>query len=679
MAKVAVIQPSFNTGEISPLMEGRVDFDKYKSALKTCLNHIPFVQGGVTRRPGTIFVAEVKDSAAVTRIVKFEFSSSQAYVLELGNEYVRIYRNHGRNESPPGTPVEVSGSVPYLTADLFDLMFTQSADVLYIAHPNYPPATISRTSDTSWSYSTLTFTDGPYLNQNNTSTTFALDSTGVGAMNLVASAPTFAATDTGRPFRIQVSGQAWAWGIIGVFSDNENVAVTMMTDAGSTSATTVWRLGMWSETTGWPACVTFYQERLGWGGSAINPESIQLSVTGNYLSHQPTAYDTSGTVVDSHALNITLSSNDVQNVRWMSGDANGLLVGTQSGEWAIAPSSLGGALTPTNLNAVQMTAYGCAIIRPIRVGYTTLMVQRSLRKLRELTFVYYENRYHAPDLTVVAQHITLGGIKEIAFQQEPNSILWGVRSDGVLLGFTYEKDQNVMGWHRHTLGGAEDGAAVESVATIPAPDGTRDEVWLVVRRMINGVTKRYVEYMTKTWETGDNPATSVYVDAALQYSGSPVSFVTGATHLIGETVAVLADGALHPDCVVDNSGAITLDRAASNITLGKRYNSDGQTLRNDAGSANGTAQGKTQRTNRVAFRLHDTLGISVGPDFSDLTPRVTRTLGDDIGEAVPLFTGDDTDTWESDYTLENLICWRFSDPLPGTLLAIMPQQMTMDR
>lgn len=728
-------------------MEGRVDFDKYKAALKICLNHIPLVQGGVTRRPGTIFVSEVKDSTAFTRLVRFEYSTTQAYVLEFGNLYMRIYRNHGRNESPPGTPVEIV--TPYTTAELPTLMFTQSADVLYVAHPLHAPATINRLSDTSWTFTAITFTDGPYLNQNLTATTLTFSAGSGAGVTCTASSIVginggagFAATDVGRHVRARIPGGAWAWGTItgwtsttvvtvtltqplnavtnvtttattsnaatvasptgisigqsitsanfpaGAFvtgvsgfgitaSSNANAVSTVAGTFGGTSlVTTQWRLGMWSDSTGYPACVTFFQERLGWGGCTVAPESLQLSVVNNYTSHQPTAYDTNGTVIDSYGLNFTLSSNDVQNVRWMVGDTAGLLVGTTSGEWVLSPSSVGGALTPTNVNAIQMTAHGSAAIKATKVASTTLMVQRSKRKVREITYVYYENKYHAPDMTIIAQHITRGGITDTAYQQEPSSILWAVRGDGMLLGFTYERDQNVIGWHRHQLGGS---GIVESIAVIPAPDGTRDELWMIVRRTINGASKRYVEYMTQMWERGDDQVTAVYLDSALQYSGVATTTITGATHLVGQTVGVLADGSLHPDCVVSGGGGITLNRTATKVTLGKRYNSDGQTLRLEAGSANGTSQGKTQRSNRVNFRLHDSLGISVGPDFNSLSPRIVRTTSDDAGAAVPLYTGDDSDTWDGDYTFENLVCWRFSDPFPGTLLAVMPQLSTFDR
>lgn len=668
-------------------MEGRVDFPKYKSGLRTCLNHIPLVQGGATRRPGTMFVNEVKDSSKVTRLIRFQFSTTQAYILEFGNLYVRIYRNHAQVVS--GGAVEIT--TPYVTADLPSLMVTQSADVLYIAHASYAPRKISRTSDTAWTITQIAFLDGPYLPINTTPTTMSSSATGPGVTTITASSIVginggigFQTTDVGRPIRMKTPGSVVGWGTITARTDTLNVTANLVAPVGAAATTTTnWRLGKWSDTTGYPACVTFYQDRLFWGGSTATPEALDSSVTSDYENYQPTDLTDQAAVADNNALSFTLNSDDVQNVRWMLGDANGLLIGTVGGEWAAAPSNQNEALTPTNVKAVQMTSYGVAALPALRVGYTTLFLQKSLRKLREMSFVYIENRYHAPDMTSLAQHITLGGVTQMAFQQEPNSILWAVRADGVLLGFTYERDQEVTGWHRHQLGGTSDaigtGAKVESVATIPAPDGTRDEVWVIVQRWVGGVVKRYIEVMTKIWEHGDTQAGAWFVDCGLQYSGVPTKTISGVNHLIGESVAILADGAVQPPQTVSNTGTLTLTRAASTVQVGYAYNSDGETMRNDAGAADGTAQGKTQRIHRVNFRVLDTLGLSVGPDFDHLTARIFRTGDEPLGTAVPLFTGDNSDRWEGDYGFDTTICWRFSQPLPGTMLMIAPQQMTQDR
>jgi hypothetical protein len=220
---------------------------------------------------------------------------------------------------------------------------------------------------------------------------------------------------------------------------------------------------------------------------------------------------------------------------------------------------------------------------------------------------------------------------------------------------------------------------VESVAVIPSADGTRDELWMVVKRHINGSVKRYVEYMTKLWERGDAAADSVFGDCALSYSGSPVTTLSGLYHLAGETVSVLADGAAHVDVTVSSTGTITLTRAASTVHVGYTYNSDGQQLRPEAGAADGTAQGKTQRTHNLTFRLLDTGGLSVGPDFDSLDVVPFRKPSDATAAAVPLFSGDRTVSYEGDYTTENTPCWRFNGMLPGTVLAIMPQLHTQDR
>lgn len=668
-------------------MLGRVDFPKYKSALKTCLNHIPLLQGPVTRRPGTQFVFEVKDSTKSTRLVRFQFSTTQAYILEFGNNYIRFYKNHGQIQSA-GNAVEVVTT--YATADLFQLKFTQSADTLYIAHPSYAPRKLQRSSDTNWTLTTISFLDGPYLPQNGTATTMTPSATGPGSVTLTASAITginnntgFQNTDVGRAIRLLDAGPHWSWGTITGVTSTTVVTVNLVTAAGDLTAKAGWRLGLWSDTTGYPGAVCFYEDRLVWGGSNSAPSQINGSNTSDYENHAPTSV--SGVAANSNAITFVLNSEDVQTIRWLVSNEKGLSAGTTSGEWLIRPTTTGESLSPTNVNAKQSTAYGSANLQALKVGKAMLFVQKAKRKVRELLYDLFTDGFKGPDLTVQAQHVTLGGIVDLAYQQEPQSTVWLARSDGMLLGLTYDRDQDVVGWHRHILGGQSDanGTApvVESVAVIPEPNGTYDELWVIVRRWINGASHRYIEFLSKTWEDGDSQTGAVYVDCSLTYNGAPATTISGITHLPGETVQVLADGKVHPPLTVSVGGAITLTFPASVVQIGYGYNSDGQTLRNDAGAADGTAQGKTQRAHRVAFRLLDTLGLQAGKDFNSLSLRegIGLTTATPAGQAVPLFTGDDSDFWDGGYTFENVICWRFSQPLPGTILGIYPQQMTQDR
>lgn len=755
MAKVSPIQNNFNTGELTPLLYGRADLDSYKSALATSLNGIPLVQGAWTRRPGTYFCDEVKDSSKATRVVAFKFSTTQAYILEFGDLYVRFKRNNGpvrltaqditgitkanpavvtysgsdtyangdsvdiadvvgmtqvnnrrftvANVDTGANTFELSGvnstaystytsggtvsevytvTTPYAEADLAALKFTQSADVLYITHPSYAPRKLTRTAHTAWTLTTITFLDGPYLPTNAGDTYVTPSATTGTGITITASDPIFTlVTDVGRMIRIKHGSTHGYARIVTVVSTTE-VTADVVNDFGLADVSASWRLGLYSDTTGYPACSTFYEDRLVFGGCTESPQRLDGSKSGDYENFEPTATD--GVVADDNAIAVTLNSDDVQVIRWMKGDERGLLVGTVEGEWVVRPSALNEALSPTNVNAKQSTDRGSANIQAIRAGKSTLFVQKAGRKIREMAYVYEVDGFRSPDMTTFWEHITYSGIKEIAYQQEPQSLVWAVRNDGVLLGFTYERDQKVLGWHPHKLGGYSDSgqtvfAEVESITVIPAADGTRDEVWMIVKRYINGGVKRYVEYMTKLWERGMDQEDAFYVDCGLTYDGAATSSGVGAYHLAGETVQVLADGATHPDITISATGTWTLTRSASVVQLGYGYRSDGKTLRMDAGAADGTAQGKTQRANNVTFRLHDTLGLEVGPTFDALETISFRTSAGATAEPVPLFSGDKLVPWDGGYTTEMNICWRFEQPLPGTILAVMPQMNTQDR
>jgi hypothetical protein len=762
MAKVSPIQNNFNSGELTPLLYGRPELENYKAALAVCLNSIPLVQGPITRRSGTYFCDEVKDSSKLTRAYPFKFSTTQAYMLEIGDQYFRFKRNEApvtlptqaisaiTNANPAvltyvgadtyanGDMVDVAGVVgmeevnarrftvanvnggantfelsgldstgfgtyvsggtvaevfeiasPYLEAEIFQLKFTQSADVLYIFHPNHAPRKLSRTGHTSWTLSFLTLLDGPYMSINSGTTTLTPSATTGTGITITASAVTginsntgFQVTDVGRLIRLK---HAAVWGYVLITGHTSTTVVTadVIRDLGAAIATVSWRLGLYSGTTLYPSCGTFFEDRLFLGGSPSAPQRFDGSKTGDYENFAPTATD--GTVSADNSIGATLNSDDVQIIRWMRGDERGLLIGTVEGEWLVRASTQSEALSATNIKAVQFNDRGSADISALRVGKGVLFVQRTARTLREIGYTYEIDGFSAEDMSVYWEHLTKSGVKEMSYQQEPQPIVWMARNDGELLGVTYAKEQKVLGWHRHSIGGYSDAghtlaAQVESVAVIPSPNGDRDQLWMVVKRWINGAQHRYFEFMMPLWDHDTPQESAFYVDGGRTYSGAPVTSVSGLHHLAGETVAILADGATHPDQVVSADGEIELDRPTSLAQVGYAYNSDGQMLRLDAGAADGTAQGKTQRTHRVVFRLHQSLGLKVGPSFEELTRLPFRLSGAPTATAVPLFTGDKDDfSWEGEYTSANYVCWRWDQPLPGTIVAIMPQLHTQDR
>lgn len=774
MPKVSSIQSSFSTGEVSPLLYGQVEFDNYKSGLKVCLNLLPLIQGPVTRRPGTYFCDEVKDSSKQVRLIRFKYSTQQAYMVEFGHQYIRFKRGNapvtltaqaitaatkanpcvvtyaGSDTFSNGDDVDISGVVgmtelnnrryrvtnvntgantfelqtlygtnidssnfttyvsggeiakvyevvsPYDEDQLFQIKSVQSADVLFLTHPEHTPRKLSRSANTSWTLTSMNnavLKDGPYLPTNTTATTLTPSAaTGTG-VTLTASAVTginngtgFQTTDVGRLIRIK-EGSAWGYCRITAWASTTSVTVDVINTLTNTNAKTFWRLGLYSNTTGYPAAVAFYEDRLVFGGCPAAPSRVDFSRTGDYENFAPT--DTDGTVVDDHAISYTLNSDEVQVIRWMKGDEKALIIGTLDGEWPMRPSTASEALTPTNVSAKQSTARGSADLQAIRAGDAMLFIQTAQRQLRELAYVFEADKFRTPDVTVLSEHITKTGIKDFDYQKQPHSIVWLTRNDGTLLSFTYERDQKVLAWARHAVGGYSEAtltapAAVESVACMPSADGTRDEVWVAVKRLINGRTVRYIEYLTKTWEKDDVQEDAVYGDCALTYDGSPITTVTGLWHLIGETVGVLVDGAAHPSRAVSSTGTITLTAPASKVQVGFTYNSDGQMLRQDVGAADGTAQGKIQRSHRVILRVHDTLGLLTGSGFHTTGPgKLTETTfyrGTTPGDSmVPLFSGDVEIQWEGSYSTANYVTWRFAGMFPGTVLAVMPQLHTQDR
>jgi len=213
MPRSSPIQTSFSAGEFGPLTKGRVDADVYKQGLDLCQNYLPLIQGGLTRRPGTSFVEDVKTASEKTRLVSFEFSTTQAYILEFGNLYVRFYKDHAQITSG-GPAVEIA--TPWTTAQIFDLKFAQSADVLYVVHPLQVPRKITRTSDIDWTITSISFTDGPYLLTNFTTTTLTPSAATGNGVTLTASSIVginggdgFKSTDVGRSIRLKQGALFW--------------------------------------------------------------------------------------------------------------------------------------------------------------------------------------------------------------------------------------------------------------------------------------------------------------------------------------------------------------------------------------------------------------------------------------------------------------------------------------
>jgi hypothetical protein len=632
----------------------------------------------------------------------------------------------------------------------------------------------------------------------------------------------------------KAGGSTWGYAVI-VSITNTTVAVAdvRVDFAATPDASTKFHLGAWSGTTGYPSIGTFYEQRL-WGANTTKePQKLWATQTADFENFTPDDRAASEQVADDDALDYTISADQVNAIRYLSPGEDVLVIGTTGGEWIPSFSSGNnvGVLTPTDITIRRQTTHGSANVQPVRVGQVVLFVQSAGRKIREFGYAFETDGFQAVDMTRLAYHLTVGGINEMAYQEEPDSLVWAVRNDGELLSMTFRREEDVVGWARHIIGGhffqsfsavwqvddsgptyvdettdANDAdnadwtlfpaseatddyaamgytepfdritfdyangtagvggvviweywngdnwkslpsvtdnttsftvaaadnlhvswvipddwerraistskllyyvrarvttvyttnpvmdqgfvggkAVVESVAVIGGNNGAgqtqdssdRDEVWVTVKRTIGGATKRYVEMLERDYEDGDEQEDSYYADSLLTYDSTAATTITGLAHLNGETVAVLADGAVVDSAVVA-SNQITLSESAAVVQVGLPYTHKLRTLKIEAGAPRGSAVGKIKQIFGFTGVFRYAMTMSFGKDAASLTAVDFRTAGDPTDAAVPYFEGERfyefDDDWESDARMTIMS----SDPAAFMLLALAPEVDTRE-
>ena len=641
----------------------------------------------------------------------------------------------------------------------------QSADILYLFHADYPVHKLLRLGHTTWSVVEVSWVDGPYLDLNTTTTTLLPSAaTGLG-ITLTLSAVTgvndgqgWISTDIGRLVRYKKT-TTWGYAVItSITSTTIAVADVRKDFEAAPTAVTTWHLGAWSGTTGYPRTSTFFEQRLYAAATNKQIQTFWASQTADFENLKPD--NDADTVEADDALDFTLSADNVNAIYWLSAGEDALVIGTEGGEWV--PKSTGEVITPLDITVRRQTTHGSAQIQPVRIDNAALFVQRAKRRIREFVFSIESNGYQAPDLTRLARHITKGGIVEMDYAEEAESVVVAVRNDGTFLSMTVRRDENVVGWARHIIGGSFSGgnAVVESVAVIPGDNGAgqtqdstdRDEVWVIVKRTINSATKRYVEFFERDFADDHSQEDAYYSDSLItldtpitisgatkanpvvitatshgysngdivritdvsgmtQLNGnsykvankttntfeltSPddssningtsyttyisggkankkVTAITGLSHLEGETVKILGDGAIQADKTVA-SGAITLDTAASVVHMGLGYTHKLKTLKISAGNPAGTPLGKTKRIYGLTFSLLNSHTLEFGPSSSSLAKKDFRVVSSAMDSAAPLFTGEKFVEFPGDWTTDARIFIESDDPDPFTLLALAPE------
>lgn len=435
---------------------------------------------------------------------------------------------------------------------------------------------------------------------------------------------------------------------------NSKAEITVVSAVSQATDTKRWAEGAWSSLRGYPSAITFFEERAVYGFTNSDQQVIWLSRSGKFEDFRAGIND-----ADSFALNLPTANRG----RWL-GSLGTLAAGTAGDEWRIK-APLDEALTPGNWDMKSQTAYGSADIQVLQVGSVLLFVDFVGRKIREFTFREADQKYVAPDLTSLAEHITVSGIVSVAHQKNPDSILWCVLNNGELVTLSYERDQNVVAWAKMPMDGL-----VQSVMVIPSP--LEDEVWISIVRAINGETKVYIEqFQPRILDIRKENA--FFIDSGIIYKGLAIDTITGLDHLEGKIVKILADGIVLDEQRVVN-GQISLANQAFNVRAGLGFDSKLTPMRMDINTPSGTTHGSIKNIPEMVISFKNTVGAKYGKDDANLFSIDFDKAGlKNKSNIEGLFTGDVVVHFEGGFDIDDSMVISQSDPLPCVVRAIIPR------
>lgn len=676
---------NFNGGELSPLLDGRVDYPKYASGAKEMTNWIPTVYGPITKRPGTGFVYSLPSRAVFH---PFEFNETQAYILMFMENKIMFSFGDFMVTDNFGAIYELATT--YQEADLDGIRIAQTGDIVYICHKKHPVRKLSRIAANEFTIQDVEFKNGPFKKVNITDASITING---GSPYTIGGNVTFAEPqesileqlsvgqylkfeynpeakfDTWKPESVTYNNQpkTYATGTHLTYEGRVYEVVSVAAQTGTrppiheegdeTDGSLTLRykgekfgyikINTLNPLDGYSGTV-LKQLPIGILNSASKDWSVGSFSAGSYPSaltfHQQrllfagtsqepqTFWGSSLTDIedfkeggnDDDAYQHKIAAERKNPIQWIISNID-LQIGTLGNEFIV--KSRGGAITQSDVNIQRVSSYGSSSSSSAVVsnGFT-LFVQQGGRKLRELRFDDGTQRNFARDLNKVAEHIASKGIKSLAVQNEPYQLVWSI-VNGKLVSLTYETDENVFAWHKHDVSGE-----VVSIATVPFQ--SQDRLWLCVKRNINGQVRYYAEFLTKFFERDMSLDDAVFSDSSLSYSGAPISHITGLDHLEGELVTAIADGATDDLFYKVIGGAITLQSPASKITVGLPYKSSWQSMRLDGGSPDGVGQGKAKQVKSIILRL-DATGSGLKYGRGDFTGG-NATIASNLYNALPI-------------------------------------------
>lgn len=621
MVKIVDKQTIFNSGIITSKLISRDDLKQYNQGLAEAYNFMCSKYGPISKRVGTQFIWDLGTPSKSLFTIPFVFSVRQSLVLEFIPNKIRFYTfdgiNFGPIEDPNNAGQIYSIDTPFTEDILENISYVQSLDVIYLAIPGgkIPPKELRRKANNNWELLDFTYDDGPYLDRNfQSGKKIKIDTTGTGVKTFTLTGWTLASTDVGRHLRMNFKdgdNDRWCWGVIKtVNSDGASGTITMQEGAAAANIDTIiWRLGAWSETTGYPTKVTIHEQRLVFAGITDKPW-IWMSNAFSYHNFSPSDYN--GTMTDSNAIYYDASTDKVSNILWIK-SVKSLLVGTELSE--LRMYSAGTALSPTDCVVNKESSYGSFEAEPVVTDDVIIFIQRLQRTLRSISYDYYRDAYLGPELTLFAESLTQQGISKVVYQKEPYSILWVLREDGTCIACTFDSAQDVVGWTEVALA---DKAKISDMLVVPSNAYKQDVVIFFVDRIVNGETKRYVELLSREFLDNVTQKDAVFLDCAQRWiapkddEGNQTSKteLSGLNYLEGKTVSVISEGAYLEDVVVKD-GKLKLSEPVKDVWVGLPYDSYFTTLERDFQDRQLSSKNAKLRIYRLVLYLIRTLGMTI--------------------------------------------------------------------
>lgn len=700
MATINEIQTRFNAGELSPNIDGLIDFEPFFNGGSVIENFDLHPQGWLFRRKGTKYLGEVKDSTKKTRIIRFKYNIDQVLIIELGAGYFRFYYQQGLVLSG-GSAYEVINS--FTENDLDYIRYIQKDDIVYILHPLKGFFKLIRLANNSWTFATVDLQFGPFQKENTFQTqTCAINNHGsvgtTGTLTASGHAP-FTANHVGSLWLMR-DGTSYAYLKITGFTNSTTVSYisqSVIATSFAAKALYTWRAGEFGLHRSYPRAITFHEQRVVLAGSINEPQKIWFSKSGEYENFDE---DYTSLTADD-AFNRTIASSTNDSILWLFSDEV-LFFGCSDSIWIAKPSNNSAGLSNTDIGLKRQIAFGSEWVDPVYADNSPFYLQRGKQKIRSINYTANQGKFTTEDITIRSDHITGSGIKRFDYQQNPVSTIWALREDGQIAKFVYESNQDVNCWTRFKTDGI-----IEDIAIIPSGK-EYDEIYFIVNRTINGATKRFIEVLEPNFSY--NNIDYIYSDCSLTYDGRQnttltlttttatagnsvftansvgkeihniagmgkativsytsgtvvgieiikdfasnnltannwgiaINEVTGLSHLIGENVVVNGDFATEPkQKLVDNTGKILLNNFAVIIHAGLKYESIFTSMPTESKKflqTIGSQQSKLMRITELAIKFFNSRGGKIICDNKS-NSIITRTFNDNWDNAPSMKNG----------------------------------------